>query len=124
MCSSNTRMNSSPIALRFSSGSVTPASRSKKRSLASTWMSSIPWCRWNVSTTWAASPLRSRPVSTKTQVSWGPTARCTSAAATEESTPPDSPQMTRSWPTWARICSIEVSMIDAIVQVGSQPQTS
>ena len=32
----------------------------------------MPWCRWNVSTTWAASPLRSRPVSTKTHVSWGP----------------------------------------------------
>ena len=32
VCSSNTRMNSSPIVLRFSSGSITPAERSKKRS--------------------------------------------------------------------------------------------
>ena len=32
--SSKTRMNSSPMVLRFSSGSVTPASRSKKRSPA------------------------------------------------------------------------------------------
>ena len=32
----------SPIALRFASGSVTPARRSKKRSPASTWISSMP----------------------------------------------------------------------------------
>ena len=31
-------------------------------------------------------------------------ARCTSAAATAESTPPDSPQIARLSPTWARIC--------------------
>ena len=37
-CSSKTRMNSSPIALRFSSGSVTPARRARKRSRASTWI--------------------------------------------------------------------------------------
>ena len=42
------------MALRFSSGSVTPASRSKKRSAARTWMSSMPWWRRKVSTTWLA----------------------------------------------------------------------
>ena len=45
------------------------------------------------------------PVSTNTQVSWSPTALCTSAAATAESTPPDRPQITRSPPTCARISS-------------------
>ena len=45
--------------------------------------------------TCSASPLRSRPWSTKTQVSRSPIARCTSAAATAESTPPDSPQIAR-----------------------------
>ncbi|PRC61189.1 hypothetical protein C6A85_11485, partial [Mycobacterium sp. ITM-2017-0098] len=41
--------------------------------------------------TWARSPERNNPWSTNTHVSWSPTARCTSAAATAESTPPDSP---------------------------------
>ena len=45
--------------------------------------------------TCSASPARSSPWSTKTQVNWSPTARWTSAAATAESTPPDSPQITR-----------------------------
>ena len=35
-------------------------------------------------------------MSTNTHVSWSPIALCTSAAATAESTPPDSPQITRS----------------------------
>ena len=65
-----------------------------------------------------------RPVSTKTHVSWSPTALCTSAAATAESTPPDSPQITCSSPTWARIASTDCSMIDVIVHVGRQPHTS
>ncbi len=54
--SSKTRMNSSPMVLRFSSGSMTPSSRSKKRSAARTWISSMPWWRWKVSTTWSPSP--------------------------------------------------------------------
>ena len=64
------------------------------------------------------------PVSTNTHVSCGPTALCTSAAATAESTPPDSPQITRSSPTCARIASTDDSMIDVIVHVGRHPQTS
>ena len=122
--SSKTRMNSSPIVLRFSSGSTTPASRSKNRSPARTWISSMPWWRRNVSTTWSPSPSRMSPVSTNTQVSCGPTALCTSAAATAESTPPDSPQITRSSPTCSRIAATEVSMIDVIVHVGRHPQAS
>jgi hypothetical protein len=38
--------------------------------------------------------LRIIPWSTKTHVSWSPIARWTSSAATEESTPPERPQMT------------------------------
>ena len=57
---------------------------------------------------------RSRPVSTNTHVSWSPIALCTSAAATAESTPPDSPQITRSLPTCARISATACSMIDDV----------
>ena len=57
--------------------------------------------------------LRIRPWSTNTHVSWSPIARCTSRAATDESTPPESPQITRPVPTCARILSICSSMIEA-----------
>ena len=46
--------------------------------------------------TWSPSPARSSPWSTNTQTSWSPIARCSSAATTDESTPPDSPSSTRS----------------------------
>jgi hypothetical protein len=68
--------------------------------------------------------LRISPWSTNTHVSWSPTARCTSSAATEESTPPESPQITRPSPTCARIAAICSSMIDAALHVRSQPQMS
>ena len=42
---------------------------------------------------------RIRPWSTKMQCSWSPIARCTSAAATDESTPPESPQTACPSPT-------------------------
>ena len=45
-------------------------------------------------TTCSASLRRRRPVSTKTQVSWSPIASWISTAATEESTPPERPQIT------------------------------
>jgi hypothetical protein len=51
-------------------------------------------------------------------------ARCTSAAATAESTPPDNAQMTRSSPTMARIAATCSSMIEAIVHVGLHPARS
>ena len=68
--------------------------------------------------------LRIRPWSTNTHVSWSPTARCTSSAATDESTPPDRPQMTLPSPTCARMRAICSSTIDAADHVMSQPQTS
>ena len=51
-------------------------------------------------------------------------ALCTSAAATAESTPPDSPQITRSLPTCARISATACSMIETFVHVGRQPAAS
>ena len=81
-------MNSSPTALRFSSGSETPSRRARNRSCAWTWTSGTWKCPSKVSTTCAASSLRRNPWSTKTQTSWSPTALCTSSAATAESTPP------------------------------------
>ncbi len=53
-------------------------------------------------TTCCASPLRSRPVSTKIAVERSPTARLSSAATTDESTPPESAQSTRPSPTRSR----------------------
>ena len=103
---------------RFSSGSVTPSRRARNRSAASTCTSGTWKCPSNVSTTCAASSLRSSPWSTKTQVSWSPTALWTSSAATAESTPPESAQSTRSSPTCARIRSTCSSITAAGVQVG------
>jgi hypothetical protein len=49
---------------------------------------------------------------------------CTKAAATAESTPPDSPQMTSLSPTWARIAATCSSMMFALVHVGAMPAMS
>ncbi len=49
-------------------------------------------------------------------------ARWTRAAATDESTPPDSPQTARPLPTWRRTAATASSTKPAIVQVGWQPQ--
>ena len=68
--------------------------------------------------------LRISPWSTKTHVSWSPIARCTSSAATDESTPPLSPQMTLPSPTWSRMRAICSSTIEAADHAMSQPQTS
>ena len=121
---SKTRMNSRPMILRFSSGSLTPASASRKRFWASTTCSETPVAATKSRSTCSASPLRSRPWSTNTQVSRSPIARCTRAAATAESTPPESPQMARRSPIWVRIASICSSTMLTIVQVGRQPAIS
>ncbi len=51
-------------------------------------------------------------------------ARCTSAAATAESTPPERPQIARPSPTCVRTASIVSSMIDEVVQPGAMSATS
>ena len=83
------------MVLRLRSGSADAGERAQEAARpASTWTSGmLKWPR-NRSTTSLASPKRSRPVSTKTQVSWSPTASWRSRAATAESTPPERPQMT------------------------------
>jgi hypothetical protein len=65
----------------------------------------------NIAITWSPSCQRSRPVSTNTQVSWSPMALCSSAATTDESTPPDRPRITSSLPTCARTRAIWSSMM-------------
>ena len=117
-------MNSLPIALRLASGSVTPASRSRNRSAALTWTRLTLKSRRKVSETCSASPWRSSPVSTNTQVSLSPTARWTSRAATEESTPPDRAHSTWPSPTRARTAASCSSMIETLVQLGRQPAAS
>ena len=122
--SSKIRMNSSPMILRLRSGSVTPANAAKYRSAAFTWTRSTLNWRRNVSSTWSASPARISPVSTNTHVSCEPTALCTNAAATAESTPPDNAHSTRSAPTCARTASTCCSMIETCVHPGAHPHTS
>ena len=116
-------MNSRPMILRLVSGSVTPASASRKRSLSSATTRRTPVAATKSRSTCSASPARSSPWSTNTQVSWSPTAFCTIAAATAESTPPDSPQITCAAPTWARMRSTCSSMTLALVQSGVRPAT-
>ena len=112
------------MVLRLFSGSVTPSSAPRNSSGASR------WTRWmlkrsrKVCTTCSASPSRSRPWSTKMQVSWSPIAAWISTAATEESTPPDNPQMTRPVPTCSRMRAIWASRKPAMVQSPRQPATS
>ena len=124
VAASNTRMNSRPIVLRLVSGSVTPASAVRKRSRASTVCSLAPVAATKSFSTCSRSPARSSPWSTNTQVSRCPIARWTSAAATAESTPPDSPQIARPSPICSRIAATVSSMIEEIVQPGAMPATS
>ncbi len=121
---SNTSMKVRPMARRFSSGSVTPASAVRKRSVAST-CTRLMWRWWLItSTTRSPSARRSSPLSTNTQVSCSPMAWCTSVAATAESTPPLSAQSTLPLPTRLRMSLTAISMNDAGSHVPAQPQTS
>ncbi len=72
----------------------------------------------------SASFSRSRPLLTKTGVSWSPIARCSSAAATDESTPPLSASSTLPSPTRSRMSRIAASMNDSDDQEESQPHIS
>ena len=110
------------MIFRFCSGSVTPASADRNWPAASTTVRSTPVAATKSFSTCSASPWRSRPWSTNTQVSRDPMARWTSAAATAESTPPDSPQIARpASPICARIALICSSTMLPTVQVAGQP---
>ena len=115
---SNALINSLPIILRLVSGSLTPASALRKISRASTSLSETPVASTKSFFTCSASPDRSSPWSTKTQVNWLPTACCTIAAATAESTPPDRPQMTFLVPTMSFTFATSVREILVVVHVG------
>ena len=112
------------MILRFVSGSDTPANRPRKRSAALTRIRFISNCSLKTVSTWSPSSLRSRPWSTKTQVSCLPTALCTNTAATEESTPPDNAQRTFLSPTASLISAILRCAKLLIVQSPLTPQTS
>ena len=117
-------MNSAPIALRLASGSLRPFRRARKRSSPSTATSgTLNWSR-KAAITCSPSLWRIIPWSTNTHVSWSPTALWTSSAATLESTPPESAQMTFPSPTWARIAATCSSMMFAGLHVRAQPQMS
>ena len=118
-------MNSRPMILRFSSGSVTPASASRKRSWASTTCRSTPVAATKSRSTCSASPWRSSPWSTKTQVSRSPIGALDEGrgdrgvdAAGEAA---DGAARRRSG---ARIRSSCSSTMLTIVQVGRQPAMS
>ena len=109
------------MVLRLASGSLLPSRAVRKRSLASTCTSGmLKWPR-NSDTTSLASFSRSRPWSTKMQVSWSPTASWISTAATALSTPPERPQITRPLPTWARILAISLDRKCAMLQSPGSP---
>ncbi|MNT19908.1 hypothetical protein D3C72_1551950 [compost metagenome] len=93
-------------------------------SSASTRMTFTPRFLANMSITILPSSRRSRPWSTKTQVSWSPMARWISAAATDESTPPDRPRITSSSPTCSRILETASSMWSRMTQSALQPAIS
>ena len=77
----------------------------------------------NTASTSSPSSLRSRPWSTNTQVSCLPTARASSTAATDESTPPERAHSTRPPPTRARRAATVSSTKESIFHVPLQPHT-
>ena len=120
----NTSIKRWPMRRRFSWGSVMPSRSLRKASDASTTRrSTSKWSRKVVSTR-SRSFFRSSPLSTKMHVNWFPMALCSSAATTEESTPPDKPQITRAPCTFARTSAAAVSTKSLMRQVPSHPQIS
>lgn len=63
-----------------------------------------------------------KPLSTKIQVRFSPTALCNNIAATVESTPPDKPKITRSVPSFSLNSFTVVSTKESGVQLCEQPQ--
>ena len=125
--SSKTAMNSLPMILRLVSGSVTPASLLRKRSVESTATRRSPRLSRRPCCTFSNSFLRRTPLFTNTQVSreepWSSRmARSTSVAATAESTPPERAQIARPSPTVWRTLAMVASIKCWAVQVGFAPQ--
>ena len=118
---SKTSINVEPMALRFASGSVTPASLLKNKLPACTPITLRPKSLYE-SRTSSNSFLRRSPLSTKIHVRFLPIALLSNTAATVLSTPPESPRITLSFPSLARIASTVVSINESGVQLPWQPQ--
>ncbi len=93
---SKMRMNFSPMAFLFCSGSVIPFKASKYSFDASTDLKLMP-VSLNIASTSSASPLRIRPVSTNTASSLSPMALPAMTADTELSTPPEQAMIALPW---------------------------
>mmetsp|Transcript_18070 Transcript_18070/g.40073 ORF Transcript_18070/g.40073 Transcript_18070/m.40073 type:complete len:227 (+) Transcript_18070:830-1510(+) len=89
-------MNVFPIILRFVSGSITPSSRVRNRSEASTTVRLMSRCSFSRRTTDSASFFRRQALSTMMAWKRLPIAFCSRQAATVLSTPPDTAPIT--WP--------------------------
>ena len=98
---SKARMNSRPMILRFSSGSVTPASAARNVRGRVHHVQVHPGRGHEVLLHLLRLAPAQQPVIDEHAAQPGPMARCTRAAATAESTPPDSPQIARPSPTCA-----------------------
>ena len=98
--SSKTSIKTRPIIFLFVSGSLSPAKSFKKRAEASTpfTLSPIPSYCFNTSVN---SFFLKSPLFTKMQWRFFPIALCNNTAATEESTPPDKPNITFSSPIFS-----------------------
>ena len=109
------------MILRLRSGEVTPLRAETNSSAASTPRMLRSRVVRNFSMRPRNWPLRSRPLSTKTQVSRRPMALWMMRAVTSESTPPLSPHTTRSFPTVRRISATLRSMNEDMFQSGVSP---
>jgi hypothetical protein len=102
---SKTRMNVSPMRRRFSSGSSTPSSRFRNCSRASTTTRCAPRWRRNARSTPSAR-LSAAAVVDEDAGELVADRAVHERAATDESTPPDRPQMTCASPTCSRMRSM------------------
>ena len=123
--SSKTAMNSLPMILRFCLG-VGDAGELGEEAVAGVDGDEVEaeLVAHGRAATLANSFLRRTPLLTKMQVRRSPMARWTRTAATEESTPPERPQMAWPSPTWARMRATVDSMKCSGVQSGVAPQMS
>ncbi len=113
------RMNFSPMILRFCSGSVTPLQRADElRAGIHRDQFGVHLLAEGGHNLLAARPAAADPYPRKRATSWSPIALCTSAAATDESTPPLTAASTRSLPTCFRMRPTASSMIEPGVQSG------
>jgi hypothetical protein len=115
---SKARMNSRPMILRLVSGSLTPASAVWNAPARRPRRGSRRW-RHEVLLDLLGLAFAQQPVVDEDTGELVADCRCTRAAATAESTPPERPQMTRASPTCFRMRSTCSSRMLPVVQFGS-----